>query len=39
MKIRIVSKRKEIEKLDTNEKIIHLAFRPSNEDIFNLVKR
>ncbi|MCD4806670.1 MAG: DUF1699 family protein [Methanococcoides sp.] len=39
MKIRVVSKREEIEKLDTNEKIIHLAFRPSNEDIFNLVKR
>jgi hypothetical protein len=39
MKIRVVSKREEIEKLDTDEKIIHLAFRPSNEDIFNLVKR
>ncbi|MCD4821900.1 MAG: DUF1699 family protein [Methanococcoides sp.] len=39
MKIRVVSKREEIEKLDTGEKIIHLAFRPSNEDIFNLVKR
>ncbi|ABE52032.1 DUF1699 family protein [Methanococcoides burtonii] len=39
MKIRIVSKREEIDKLDANEKIIHLAFRPSNEDVFNLVKK
>ncbi|MEA1984889.1 MAG: DUF1699 family protein [Euryarchaeota archaeon] len=37
MKIRVVSKRKEIEDLDAGEKVIHLAFRPSNEDIFNLV--
>ncbi len=39
MMIRVVSKREEIEQLDPAEKIIHLAFRPSNEDIFNLVKR
>ncbi|MCD4703645.1 MAG: DUF1699 family protein [Methanosarcinaceae archaeon] len=37
MKIRIVSKRNEIEDLDEGEKVIHLAFRPSNEDIFKLV--
>ena len=39
MKIRVVSKRDEIQNLDTGEKVIHLAFRPSNEDIFNLIKR
>ena len=39
MKIRVVSKRDEIENLDTGEKVIHLAFRPSNEDVFNLIKR
>ncbi|MHC1575810.1 MAG: DUF1699 family protein [Methanosarcinaceae archaeon] len=39
MKIRIVSKRNEIEDLDESEKVIHLAFRPSNEDIFKLVMK
>ncbi|WP_135612867.1 DUF1699 family protein [Methanococcoides sp. AM1] len=39
MKIRVVSKRDEILNLDAGEKVIHLAFRPSNEDIFNLIKR
>lgn len=39
MKIRIVSNRKEIPELDVNEKMIHLAFRPSNEDIFLLVQK
>lgn len=39
MKIRVVSKRAEIEDLDPGEKVIHLAFRPSNKDIFGLVKR
>lgn len=39
MKIRVVSKRKEIETLDEGERVIHLAFRPSNKDIFDLVKR
>lgn len=38
MKIRVVSSREEIPKLNTNEKIIHLAFRPSNTDIFTLVQ-
>ena len=39
MKIRVVSKRKEIETLDEGERVIHLAFRPSNKDIFDLVKK
>ncbi|RNI12904.1 DUF1699 family protein [Methanohalophilus sp. RSK] len=39
MKIRVVSKRNEIETLDEGERVIHLAFRPSNKDIFDLVKR
>ena len=38
MKIRVVSSREEIPKLDQNEKVIHLAFRPSNTDIFTLVQ-
>ena len=38
MKIRIVSSREEISKLDQNETVIHLAFRPSNTDIFTLVQ-
>ncbi|MGM0771104.1 MAG: DUF1699 family protein [Halobacteriota archaeon] len=39
MKIRVVSKRDEIQNLNADEKVIHLAFRPSNEDIFTLIKR
>lgn len=39
MKIRVVSVREEIFRLDANEKIIHLAFRPSNKDIFALVQQ
>lgn len=38
MKIRVVSSRDEILSLNPNEKIIHLAFRPSNKDIFLLVE-
>jgi hypothetical protein len=38
MKIRVVSSREEITHLNPNEKIIHLAFRPSNKDIFSLVQ-
>lgn len=41
MRIRVVSSREEIESLSKKvkgEKIIHLAFRPSNKDIFDLVK-
>ena len=37
MKIKIVSSKKEIETLKSADKIVHLAFRPSNKDIFNLV--
>ncbi len=38
MKIRIVSSKEEINSLDKSEKIVHLAFRPSNKDIFALVQ-
>ncbi len=39
MKIRIVSSKDEIDLLRKGEKIIHLAFRPSNKDIFALVQK
>jgi hypothetical protein len=38
MEIRIVSSRDEIFTLNPNERIVHLAFRPSNKDIFGLVE-
>jgi hypothetical protein len=38
MRIRVVSSKDEISSLGKGEKIVHLAFRPSNEDIFTLVK-
>jgi hypothetical protein len=38
MRIRVVSSKDEINSLGQNEKIIHLAFRPSNKDIFALVQ-
>jgi hypothetical protein len=38
MKIRVVSSREEIFTLNPNERIIHLAFRPANKDIFGLVE-
>ncbi|MBE0523506.1 MAG: DUF1699 family protein [Methanosarcinales archaeon] len=38
MKIRVVSSKDEINTLSTDEEIIHLAFRPSNKDIFDLVQ-
>ena len=38
MKIRVVSSREEIFTLNSNEHILHLAFRPSNKDIFGLVE-
>ncbi|OGM10738.1 hypothetical protein A2Z22_00780 [Candidatus Woesebacteria bacterium RBG_16_34_12] len=38
MKIRIVSSKEEINSLESREKLIHLAFRPSNTDIFSLVQ-
>ncbi len=38
MRIRVVSSKEEINSLGKGEKIIHLAFRPSNKDIFALVR-
>ncbi len=38
MKIRVVSSREEIPSLNPNEKVIHLAFRPSNKDVFVLAE-
>ncbi|NYT01824.1 MAG: DUF1699 family protein [Methanosarcinales archaeon] len=38
MKIRVVSTKKEIDEISSNEKIIHLAFRASNIDIFRLME-
>jgi len=37
MKIRVVSSKEEIPTIE-NEEIAHLTFRPSNKDIFTLVK-
>jgi len=37
MKIRVVSSKNEIPTID-NEEIAHITFRPSNKDIFTLVK-
>ena len=38
MKIRVVSSRDEIMSLNPNERVVHLAFRPTNKDIFLLVE-
>src|SRR5665648_1186685 len=38
MKIRVVSSREEIFTLNPNERIVHLAFRPSNKYIFGLIE-
>ena len=38
MKIRVVSSKEEIVMLNPNEKVVHLAFRPSSRDIFALVE-
>ncbi len=38
MRIRVVSSREEIFTLNPNERIVHLAFRPSNKDLFGLVE-
>jgi hypothetical protein len=38
MKIRVVSSREEIFTLNPNERIVHLAFRPSNKDVFGLIE-
>jgi hypothetical protein len=37
MKIRVVSSKDEIDDLGLDEEMVHLAFRPSNTDIFTLV--
>lgn len=37
MKIRVVSSKEEIDTLKLDEEIVHLAFRPSNKDIFKLI--
>jgi hypothetical protein len=38
MKIRIVSSKEEINSLEPSEKLIHIAFRPSNTDILSLMQ-
>ena len=38
MKIRVVSSKDEIGSLSSDEQIVHLAFRPSDKDIFSLIK-
>jgi len=38
MKLRVVSSKKEIDGLNRNEQLIHLAFRAANTDIFNLLQ-
>jgi len=38
MKIRVVSSRDEIPKLRSNEQVVHIAFRPSNVDLLDLIK-
>ncbi|AAM07519.1 predicted protein [Methanosarcina acetivorans C2A] len=37
-RLRVVSSREEIFTLNPNERLVHLAFRPSNKDIFGLVE-
>ncbi|MDL2260642.1 DUF1699 family protein [Methanimicrococcus sp. OttesenSCG-928-J09] len=37
MKIRIISSKDEISTLKSADKIVHLAFRPSNKDIMTLI--
>jgi len=38
MKLRVVSSKKEIDGLNRNEQLIHLAFRAANTDIFKLLQ-
>jgi len=38
MKIRVVSSRDEIPELRSNEQMVHIAFRPSNVDLLDIVK-
>jgi hypothetical protein len=39
MRIRVISSRNEIQNLNPNEKMVHLAFRASNVDYLNLMQR
>ncbi len=39
MKIRVLSSKEEIETLHQSEEMIHLAFRPSNTDIFSMIAK
>jgi hypothetical protein len=39
MRLRVISARNEIPNLNPNEKTVHLAFRASNVDFLNLMKR
>lgn len=39
MKIRVVSSKKEIDELNANERLVHLAFRASNTDFLTLMKK
>jgi hypothetical protein len=38
IRIRVVTNRDEILSLEAEEKAVHLAFRPSDKDLFNLLK-
>jgi len=38
MRIRVINSKNEINTLDRNEEIVHLAFRPSNKDILDIVQ-
>jgi hypothetical protein len=39
MRLRVVSSRSEISRLNSNEKHVHLAFRASNVDFLNLMQK
>ena len=39
MRLRVVSSRNEISRLNPNEKLVHLAFRASNVDFLNLIQK
>jgi hypothetical protein len=39
MRLRVVSSKNEITNLNSNEKMVHLAFRASNVDFLNLMQR
>ena len=36
--LRVISSKSEIERLNRNEQMVHLAFRASNKDLFNLLQ-